>query len=85
LKGRRHDLHKVVLALVAKPGLVAVAGRKRTTIARTFNARSAGNNSNLTTTLLQTGSDLRQSALYELDRARIRALQDRIQTQVVGP
>jgi len=43
------------------------------------------NNSALSTTLLQTGPDLRQNAIRELDRARILALQDKVRNQVVGP
>jgi hypothetical protein len=42
------------------------------------------NNHALSTTLLQTGSNL-QNAIYEADRARILALQDRVRNQVVGP
>lgn len=83
LKTNRKDIHTVVLALVAQPPPVTVARRGRAI--RPHNARSAGTNSNLTTTLLQTGGDPRQNALYELDRARIRALQDRILSQTVGP
>jgi hypothetical protein len=42
-------------------------------------------NSNLATTLLQTGDDPQVNALHELDRARQLELQTRVQNQVVGP
>jgi hypothetical protein len=79
----RKDVHTLVLALVAHPAPATIARRGRAI--RAYNPRNAGANSNLTTTLLQTAGDPRRSALYELDRARIRALQDRILTQTVGP
>ena len=42
-------------------------------------------NSNLATTLLQTGDDPQVNALHELDRVRQLELQTRVQNQVVGP
>jgi len=83
LKTNRKDIHSVVLALTAAPPPVTVARHGRAI--RPYNARSAGTNSNLATTLLQTTGDLRQRALHELDRARIQALQDGILSQTVGP
>jgi hypothetical protein len=53
-------------------------------IANTSNNANT-NNSALATTLLQTGDDPQRNAIYELDRARQQALQERVRNQIVGP
>jgi hypothetical protein len=83
LSARRSDFHQVVITLTGKPQTATAVARLRP-----FSTmRSAGptNNHALAATLLQTGGSLRESAIRELDRARLLALQNRVRNQIVGP
>jgi hypothetical protein len=96
LSAQRTDIHTVTIVLKGgRQTAIAVARRSppggrsiRSFQAMRANAASPNaavtNNSALSTTLLQTGGNL-QNAIYELDRARILALQERARNQVVGP
>jgi hypothetical protein len=83
LSARRSDFHAVVIALTGKPQTATAVARIRPLSA--MRTAGATNNQALAATLLQTGGTLRESAIRELDRARLLALQDRVRNQVVGP
>jgi len=83
LSARRSDFHKVVITLIGKPQTATAVARIRPLSA--MRTAGATNNHALAATLLQTGGTLRESAIRELDRARLLALQDRVRNQVVGP
>jgi hypothetical protein len=94
LGAQRSDIHTVVIAMVGGPQAATTAARRtpdgirRAAVMRNAAGSASGNvtnNTALSATLLQTGGSYRQAAIYELDRARILALQDRVRNQVVGP
>ncbi len=101
LAAGRQDIHTLVIAFSGRRQTATAVARgspagSRSPGIRSYHAVRAGagaavpnaavtNNTALATTLLQTGNDLRQNAIHELDRARILALQERVRNQVVGP
>jgi hypothetical protein len=90
LNAGRTDVHSVVIALSAGPQTATAVALRSPTGGGTLNAiRSFGivgsSNSNLSTTLVQSGANVQQKALYELDRQRNLALQARSQNLLVGP